>query len=164
MKRLLVACALCACGGTDFTSVLGDASASDGGSEGSSAADAARDGMLPPTHTTCGPMQCAAMQTCCVTQNNPPQFTCAQGACTNGQTALQCAKASDCPMGSVCCVRRMNGNATSSCALSCGQNEAQLCDPKEMPTGCPPNQPCSNSNIADWNLPPSFATCGGKGN
>jgi hypothetical protein len=32
-------------------------------------------------------------------------------------------------------------------------------------SGCPMDggQMCSNANIGDWGLPPTYATCGGKG-
>jgi hypothetical protein len=83
----------------------------------------------------------------------------------NGDTvALKCSGAANCPAGSVCCVHQVNNGATSDCKTACGQGEAQLCDPNAAPTGCAAGVNCSSKNISDWSLPPTYATCGGKGN
>lgn len=91
--------------------------------------------------------------------------TCPQPAGGGDTAALKCSGAANCAAGTVCCVRDVNGNAASECKASCGNNEAQLCDPKAASTGCPAADPCSSKDIRDWGkLPSTFATCGGQGN
>jgi hypothetical protein len=64
----------------------------------------------------------------------------------------------------VCCVQQVNNGATSECKATCGNNSAQLCDKNATVTGCAAADMCSSRNINDWNLPATYATCGGKGN
>lgn len=94
--------------------------------------------------------------------------TCPIGDAGGGQTptVLQCTSTANCTDGKVCCVRPNDDNqgaqsSTAVCKASCGANEAQLCDPTATVTGCSPSAPCSSANIASWELPSTFATCGG---
>lgn len=129
------------------------------------------------TKIACGATSCAlATDTCCVSElaaggNNAYACTTTDAGCPppaggGDVVALKCSAQANCPANTVCCVRQTNNGATSECKPACGQNEAQLCDPKALDGGgCTAGNPCSNDNISDWgNLPASFATCGGKGN
>ena len=177
-----------ACGGTDpggvtdggaMDSTTGDDGSTDTGTNGDGSAndsglgDASNDGSTTSDgggslKITCGPqLTCTAQQTCCVSQGGQTMYSCVGGSCPMGQTALKCAKTSDCAMGNVCCahIDQMN-NVTSQCLQACPNtpNDAQLCSNMDMPTGCAMNVMCSSNNIGDWNLPNGFATCGGKAN
>ncbi len=124
----------------------------------------------------CGNAQCTIpAQQCCVIANlNPPpdfSYACYSGSCpvTGGggggmSTALSCSGAANCPANTVCCVTQTQSGAASSCAATCNQNGAQLCDPNAASSGCPQGVACSSRNIGDWGLPNGFATCGGVGN
>ena len=80
-------------------------------------------------------------------------------------TALKCSGQTNCAAGTVCCVQQVGQNgAASECQASCGPKQAQLCAPMATVSGCDAGVACSNNNIGDWNLPQTFATCGGKGN
>jgi hypothetical protein len=133
----------------------------DGGSAAADAGDAA-------TGPACGPSPCAQGQTCCVTMaNSTPSYACLAGCPTGGGggpsvASLACASAADCAAGYVCCMEQSNGSTQSACASHCGVTQVQLCDPG-ADAGCPLGLPCSTSNIGDWNLPPTFGTCGGRG-
>lgn len=133
------------------------------------------------TSIACGSTTCALpAQTCCVYPfaNPPPDFSysCATGAgCPDAGggggggggnvTALKCSGAANCPASTVCCVSQTNAGTSSDCQTACTKNQAQLCDPAAMPSGCAGDAgACSNANIGDWGLPGSFGTCGGKGN
>jgi hypothetical protein len=116
----------------------------------------------------CGTTTCAIpAQSCCVSQSdNGTAYSCsaADAGCGGGDnSALKCSGAANCPPGQVCCVRTTNNGAASDCQTACNGNQAQLCDPKATPTGCDAGVNCSNNNIGDWGLPPTYATCGGKG-
>lgn len=174
-------------GSTDTDGGTGDgATGSDGaarGPDGSFVADggADPDGAGPGGNTTtisCGSTTCNIPgESCCVyTPNNPPPnfvYACVAGiGCPTPdggvaeKTALKCSSQANCPVGTVCCVHQQQNTTFSDCQATCqGNNTAQLCD-KNAPDGggCPQNQPCSSNNIGDWNLPSSYATCGGKGN
>jgi hypothetical protein len=128
---------------------------------------------------TCGSAQCAIpAQVCCVTEQRQPRdaggglvysYACVMGnSCpmpmNGGTNALQCSSAANCAAGTVCCVSQNGQTTTSSCKATCGNNDAQLCDPTAAMTGCSASAPCSNNNVGDWGLPPSYATCGGMGN
>lgn len=81
-------------------------------------------------------------------------------------TVLTCTGAANCAAGTVCCVAPNDSNQgaqshTSTCKATCGDGEAQLCDPAAASPGCTASAPCSSANIASWELPPTFATCGG---
>jgi hypothetical protein len=75
--------------------------------------------------------------------------------------ALKCSGAANCASGMVCCI---GPNGASACAASCTRDQAQLCDPNAMMSGCGDAGACSSMNIGDWGLPRTFATCGGLGN
>ena len=89
---------------------------------------------------------------------------CAAPASGQQLAALGCTSTADCA-SEVCCVHRQNNVDVSACALTCnsGNNEVGLCDPLAADADCPASQPCSTNNISDWNLPATFATCGGHG-
>ena len=168
-------------GGGGDSSAGGDGQASDGassdvgvasdgavGGDGGSPQDAGPGGNT--ASLPCGTTTCAIPgQVCCVSQlqNAPPPFAyaCATATtCPRNDTALACSSSANCPANEVCCVHPNTAGATSSCQAACGANDAQLCDPNALPTGCPQNATCSNANITDWGLPGTFGTCGGKGN
>jgi hypothetical protein len=82
-----------------------------------------------------------------------------------GDTAsLTCSGQANCVVGTVCCVHETSNGTASECKAKCADNEAQLCDPNAATTGCAAGVKCSNKDIHDWNLPATFATCGGVGN
>jgi hypothetical protein len=131
---------------------------------------------------TCGAATCPLPQEHCCTYNNdrPPPlylFACADGTgCpkidnASDSVALGCSSAANCPADKVCCL--VNDNTptnTASCVApaDCKDDgdrviKAQLCDPNAAASGCTPGFPCSSMNILTWNLPPGYATCGGKG-
>jgi hypothetical protein len=167
----------------------GASSSSGGSSSGSVGPDG---GLNPPdagpggttSQITCGATSCAiATEVCCVSRTNAgTAYGCATGTTCPGAgggdgggggggggggdvVALKCSGAANCAPGTVCCVDQTNNGATSACLPSCGQGQAQLCDPTAgTATGCAVNQPCSSNNIGDWGLPRTYATCGGKGN
>ncbi len=192
--RIIVVCValvgvVVGCGGSSGTDVIGPPSA-DGGSSGSSgggsgsgssggAVDAPDGGVNPSTagpggdttRVACGTTACTiASETCCVTQTpNGPAYGCVAGSACPAQggadvAALKCSGAANCADGTVCCVSTTNNVASSSCQPSCGQGQAQLCDPRAASSGCSSGVMCSSANISDWSLPPSYATCGGVGN
>ena len=148
-------------GGT--TSADGAITASDG--------SARVDGAAPGASLTCGASSCKIpSETCCVARAGGSfTFSCVMGATCpstgggNQPTALKCANTASCSGGMVCCVTQANNQTVSACKTACGNNDAQLCDPAASPTGCPATAPCSSNKIGDWQLPPPFATCGGKG-
>ena len=168
-----------ACGGSSDSELTIDAGAdgtsgSDGGTTGNDGGTTGNDGggtftdAGNPTTIPCGNSTCTLPgQTCCVqNQGQTPTFTCINGTtCPNNQTGLHCQNTASCAPGLVCCVAQQGQVTTSNCKATCAQNEAQLCDPKASNPGCvPANQQCSSTNIVDWGLPNTFATCGGKGN
>jgi hypothetical protein len=131
---------------------------------------------------TCGAASCELPEEHCCTYNNdaPPPlylFACAEGAgCppipnASDAVALGCASAANCPADTVCCLSNDNtATNVSRCVVESECKDdgdrritAQMCDPNAMPTGCPPSAPCSTMNVTMWNLPPGYATCGGKG-
>lgn len=129
----------------------------------------------------CGSATCLIpTESCCLSSvNSTFAFACVVGATCpaasgsgdgggngqNGDTAsLKCTSAANCAAGTVCCVSAPNNGATSECKPSCAPMDAQLCDPAAATTGCAPAEPCSSRKIDDWGLPPTFGTCGGKGN
>jgi hypothetical protein len=134
---------------------------------------------------SCGTASCVIPgESCCLTEAGGTfSFACVVGSSCpaaatdagaggngngqNGNTAtLQCTSAANCAAGTVCCVSSPNNGATSECKTTCTGDVAQLCDPSASAatTGCAAAQPCSSKNIGDWGLPPTFGTCGGKGN
>ena len=119
----------------------------------------------------CGSTSCATGKLCCVytpaADGGAADYLCALPSCppaTGGQQRadLGCTSTADCAPG-VCCVERPGNDSVSKCAPMCnsGSNQVQFCDPNAADSGCPANAPCSTNNISDWNLPPTFATCGG---
>lgn len=160
-----------------------DGSADSGSSRPADDAGVTADGGVDPpdagpggntTSIACGSTTCIIpAESCCVSEvagggNNA--YTCVLGSTCptppgGGDTAaLKCSGAANCIAGTVCCVRDDNGNAASECKTSCGNGEAQLCDPRAADAGCPQADPCSNNNIGDWGqLPDSYGTCGGQG-
>ncbi len=177
-------------GATSSTSSSGSSgTASDGGSGdagdgGSSGALGGDGGVDPPdagpggstTSITCGATSCALpAQQCCASQVPGPGnlgWACvaaSDAGCPpppggGDVTSLKCSAQANCPTNTVCCVRQTNDGAASECKASCTNNEAQLCDPNAVPTGCSQQNACSSKNIGDWGLPNTYATCGGKGN
>lgn len=140
-----------------------------GGDGGINPADAGPGGTT--SVITCGSTSCSIpAETCCVDRlgGNMTAYGCAAvcpgidaGANT---TALKCSGQANCAAGTVCCVRQTVGNgAASECKATCGGNEAQLCDLGAAMSGCTGTM-CSNNNVGDWNLPKTYATCGGVGN
>lgn len=130
----------------------------------------------------CGSASCPLPNEHCCTYNNdqPPPlyaFSCASGtgcptvANTSDAVALSCASAANCTADTVCCLSNDNtptNVARCMPAADCKDDgtrviRAQLCDRNATVTGCPPAEPCSTNNIVSWNLPPGYATCGGKG-
>jgi hypothetical protein len=92
----------------------------------------------------------------------PKAQGCAGGG---GDTAsLTCSGQANCAAGTVCCVQETPSGTASECKTKCADNEAQLCDPSAAVSGCATGVKCSNHDIHDWNLPATFATCGGVGN
>jgi len=169
--------------GTSDTSTTGNDAAS-GTDTGTTQQDAGGDGGIDPpdagpggttTVIKCGSTTCAIpAQSCCVDQlpNNMTAYGCAAscpglgggGGGGGDTTALKCSGQANCAAGTVCCVRQVNNGATSECKASCTGNQAQLCDPLAAVSGCT-GQVCSNGiDFSDWSLPPTYATCGGKGN
>lgn len=168
--------------GTSDTSTSANDAAS-GTDTGTGQQDSGGDGGIDPpdagpggTTSTikCGSTTCAIpAQTCCVDTlpGNMTAYGCATtcpGLDAGGgggidTAALKCSGQANCAAGTVCCVRQVNNAAASECKASCAGTEAQLCDVNVAASGCNGNT-CSNNNIGDWNLPPSYATCGGKGN
>jgi hypothetical protein len=94
-----------------------------------------------------------------------PKATGCGGNGGGGDTAaLACSGQANCPAGTVCCVHDAQGGAASECKSACTNGQAQLCDPNAAISGCANGVKCSSHNISDWNLPATFATCGGVGN
>lgn len=135
------------------------------------------------TALSCGTASCVIpSESCCLTEAGGTfSFSCVVGSSCpgaasdaggngtgqNGDTAtLKCTSAANCAGGTVCCVSAVNSGVTSECKTSCGGggDTAQLCDPASATPGCPAAEPCSSKDIGDWGLPPTFGTCGGKGN
>jgi len=169
-------------GDTDAASATDAAGSTDASDAGSTTQEAGggEGGIDPPdagpggttTILNCGSTTCAIpAQACCVDRlgGGMTAYSCAAtcagvdaGADT---TALKCSGQANCAAGTVCCVHQVGGNgAASECQASCGQNQAQLCAPMAAVSGCDAGVTCSSNNVGDWNLPPSYATCGGKGN
>lgn len=85
---------------------------------------------------------------------------------TQTPTVLACTTGANCAAGTICCVAPNQNNQgaqshTSTCKASCANGEAQLCDLNARTAECPASAPCSAANIASWELPSTFATCGG---
>ena len=119
----------------------------------------------------CGSTTCAIpAENCCVDHlNGMTSYSCASvcGAVDAGgdTIAMKCSGQANCAAGTVCCVEQVGANgAASQCQPACGPKQAQLCAPMAAVSGCMAGVMCSNTNISDWNLPPSYATCGGQGN
>ncbi|HSQ61786.1 MAG TPA: hypothetical protein VLM85_01175 [Polyangiaceae bacterium] len=118
----------------------------------------------------CGTAACQPTEICCVSSSSTSvayacQTTCSAPASGARLSELQCTSTADCA-GQLCCIHRdSSGVNVSACEAACNpsNNEVQLCDPAAADPGCPPTAPCSTNLIADWSLPPSFATCGGLG-
>ena len=169
--------------GTSDTSTANDAATGADTGGGQQEAGGGDGGINPPDAgpggttgvITCGSTSCAIpAQTCCVERisNSMTSYGCATtcpgldaGGGGGDVTALKCSGQANCAAGTVCCVRQLNNNgAASECKASCDvNNEAQLCDLAAAVSGCT-GAACSNNQIRDWNLPPTYATCGGKGN
>lgn len=166
--------------GNGDTSTGGDAAAGTDASDAGTGQPSGGDGGINPPDAgpggstsaiNCGSTSCSIpSQNCCVDRlgGNQTAYSCAAtcGGIDAGAdtTALKCSGQANCAIGMVCCVRQLGGNAAASeCKATCAGNEAQLCDKSALVTGCV-GTTCSNNNIGDWNLPPSYATCGGKGN
>ena len=175
---------------TDAGTVLPESGTTDTGTSGNDAASGtdtgtgqqgADGGVDPPdagpggttTVINCGSTTCSIpAQTCCVDNlaNNMTAYGCA-ATCAGldagagiDTAALKCSAQANCAAGTVCCVRQVGNNgAASECKATGGGNEAQLCDVNAAVPGCT-GSTCSNNNIGDWNLPDTYATCGGKGN
>ena len=189
LKTLIVVATIvvtAGCGGAPFSGVPGGADGSagvgDAGEAGTStgptdatpdpamASDAGADASTgdasgSPGVLRCGPTSCAANDTCCVYVGTASHYEC-RSACPpppNGEhlSALKCAGAADCSLGMSCCIEQVGNDNQSACALACTPNQAQLCDPLAAMSGCAATAACSNKNIADWNLPGTYATCGG---
>jgi hypothetical protein len=168
---------------SDATGAPLDAALARGDASTTSSADVritADGGVNPPdagpggdlTQLPCGTAVCSIpLETCCVADlgNSTRAYSCFIGATCprpkDGDTAgLKCAGAANCPPGTVCCIFEVSHGAASECRVTCsGSNEAQLCDPQAADAGCPSGQPCSNHDIGDWQLPSTYATCGGRG-
>ena len=143
----------------------------DGSVQGGDGAVTRSDGGKPVPTGACGGLSCATADACCVytpgADGGAADYACAlQSACPaagSGQKRadLACTSTADCaPV--VCCIQRLaNGDDQSRCMATCMGNDVQFCDPSAADAGCPANAPCSTSNISDWNLPPTFGTCGG---
>ncbi len=160
-----------ACSGDSFASTdaatpqdSGASDATDGSSVDGGVAD---DAGLP--RLGCGTSTCKLGETCCLytSSGSGPQYEChfncpaPQGGAQLSE--LRCNGAADCNLGQVCCIHRNGGMNQSSCSLTpCTGNDVQLCDPSAQDPGCPPSASCSSNNIADWNLPDTFGTCGGR--
>jgi hypothetical protein len=140
----LLACALVACTTDTFVSNTNDAAADEAATTG----------------PTCGATRCGA-DTCCVAIDGGASC---HTTCPNQSAALACTSSGDCASGLVCCMHKLTtNNATvATCVAQCGPNDVQLCSLPSDPT-CNASEPCSSSNIKDWNLPESFGTCGGRG-
>ena len=161
-----------ACSADTFTA--SDASADAGDAATSDASGGGADASPAVPSVSCGASACTNGDTCCVYTSAANDgglsvsMTCnAQCPAPNGNQQLatfDCTSTADCGSG-VCCIHRQNNVDVSACAPACnsGNNEVQMCDPLAADAGCAPNQPCSTANIADWNLPSTFATCGGHG-
>jgi hypothetical protein len=160
--------------GTDASDAATAQQEAGGGDGGISTNDSGTGPGGSTTILTCGSTTCAIpTQNCCVERigGGKTAFGCAAtcpsidaGADT---AALKCSGQANCAAGTVCCVSQAGANgATSQCQATCTANQAQLCDPKAVPTGCggDAGNACSNQNIGDWALPQTFGTCGGKGN
>jgi hypothetical protein len=137
------------------------------------------------TSLNCGNASCKLPnEACCfypVTNPPPPFFA----ACSSGgscptipadagyeagaATEVRCEVQANCGGNTVCCVEApASGNVTSHCvsASACnasdgGSHSALLCDPAAADAGCGSAGACSSANIATWNLPSGFGTCGG---
>jgi hypothetical protein len=164
-----------ACSADTFTSgdAASDAATSSDAASDATTLDAAADGAPNVQPVTCGQTTCGIGEACCVytSVTNDGGLAVSTSCATQcpapsaGQqlAELGCTSTAEC--GSyVCCVHRSNNVDVSACAPTClsSNNEVQLCDPQAADAGCPPSDPCSTNNIADWNLPTTFATCGGK--
>ena len=169
---LVAAAAAAACGGTSGSGVLLDDAGADATVDGGGLADAPSPGDAQPPLTDAGtPCVCPVQgETCCVyvSSGSIVQQTCA-ATCPGpdaGQklSALQCS-GSDCADAGVCCIWRSNNQNYSVCKAACNSanNEVQLCNASLADSGCAPTQPCSSTNITDWDLTLPYATCGGHG-
>jgi hypothetical protein len=149
----------------------GSAGRHDGGLDAADAADAGgHGGTAANPIVVCGDLTCRLdqAQVCCVTppESNPPPdylFACAApGACStggNGSATLACASGRNCGGSTpVCCLTKVGNGAQSVCKVACEPSEATLCAPNGG-TECPAT--CSTSNIRTWDLPDTYATCGG---
>jgi len=159
-----------ACGGVPFVAD------NDAGSDGGTSRGGSNDG-APGASTgslACGTAKCSlSTDVCCVypARQPPPDFTytcgnsCAPDPNAGGNpVTLGCTGASACATGQVCCIWSTGSAIAAACKAACIGNDAQLCDPSAAQPGCGGGQACSAVAIADWKLPPSFGTCGGKGN
>jgi hypothetical protein len=137
------------------------------------------------TSLNCGSTSChLPNEACCFypISNPPPPF---YAACSSGgscptipadagyeagaATEVHCEVQANCGGNTVCCVEApASGNVTSHCvsASACnstdaGSRAALLCDMAAADAGCGGAGACSSANIATWNLPNGFGTCGG---
>ena len=137
------------------------------------------------TSLNCGNTSCKLPnEACCLfpITNPPPPF---YAACSSGgscpaipadagydagaATELHCEVQANCGGNTVCCIEApASGNITAHCvsasacvASDAGTHSALLCDPALTDAGCGGAGACSSTNIATWNLPNGFGTCGG---
>ena len=166
------------CGGASSTLADGvDGGGTSGGngavvSSGGSPSDAGPGGTAQSL--PCGSTSCAIPdESCCV--YDIPAFLCvigpvcpvldAGGGGRGTGTGLTCSGAANCSAGTLCCVfENASKQVVSTCMTACPSGGAQLCDPNAASSGCAPGAgACSSKNVTDWDIPSTYATCGGIG-
>ena len=112
---------------------------------------------------------CSQPDLCCVyvSKGSIAKIVCATPCAGPGSgqhlSELTCT-GDDCADGGVCCIwRDGNGINHSTCQAACTGNDVQMCDLDAAASACPTTDPCSTTNITDWDLTAPLATCGGQG-
>jgi hypothetical protein len=144
--------------------------ADSGGSETSTASDAANDGPLgscPANGSSpgvaCNGGHCLSTEVCCVhtpVAGSPTEACTAPGACDitsagSLYSSLACRNRGDCPTGNVCCVNTTSGSGlASSCTTTCAGITSQhpacqnSCECAAGTCGLPNVYPCANMGLA----------------
>ncbi len=151
------------------TSNKADTSATDTGVTPDGAADSAADASSDAggaTTLVCGNQSCSLPSESCCVNLTGPTLTCTGGdgsTCAQGNVALKCAKALDCPNNDVCCLDATVDPALGACSATCtGADHITLCDPNgsAQANKCGDAGACGNANIATWGLTKAYGTCG----
>lgn len=157
-------------GATSSTSSSGatSSSSSSGATDGGSSGDAGVT-IGDTTTQTCGGAPCTIADHLCCVSNGAADKNCIAKAQTCGaagatdNASLSCSGQANCAPNTKCCIRVTATGTVSECKATCAAGEGQLCDSAAAVTGCSADSGCSSENIEKWNLPDTYATCGGVG-